>query len=169
MKKQIKTLLLLALIASIASCVAHPLYNKFEKLQKQDKFMVSSNPLKRNGNQVEFTMSITLADNVLPFDTIPDTQYIFDIMYVTGDASKFIARGSTKNAVKVGEFNFRGKDYMDRKITPKQTKTLRFTYEEKYAQGYLVYYFFSHRAHFNKRFGPYLVTSKQKPVIGIVK
>ncbi|OJJ21819.1 hypothetical protein BKI52_15090 [marine bacterium AO1-C] len=168
MKQNAKYWLLLFALIAITSC-SNPMYGRIAKAIKQQEFTVTPHPLKRTGNEVTFTMSVTVAQSLLPFSSMADTEYIFDVMYVPGDVTKFVERMRLEGEIQVGSFSFKGKDYLDSKKTPTQTKTMRFDYQEKYQKGYLVYYLFVHKSHLNKRVGPYLVTSNGKAVTGIIE
>lgn len=168
MKFSIQLLLLFALTITTTSC-GNPIYGRLSKALKQDKFTVMPNPLKRTGNEIELTISITLPNNLLPFDTLPETEYIFAIRYVPGDVTKYVEGTRPDVEIKLGDFSFKGRDYINSQVDPKQVKTIRFPYTDKYKQGFLVYYMSAYRRlRFAQRYGPYIITSNQKPVTGIV-
>ncbi|HAS39995.1 MAG TPA: hypothetical protein DCS93_05925 [Microscillaceae bacterium] len=158
--------LLLFALSTIVACT-HPIYSKIGPAVEQQGFAVIPDPLKRSGQEVTFTMSVTVAKPLLPMSLVLDTEYIFQIVYVPGDASEFIKGMMPKQEIKVGSFSFKAKDYQESKKAPVQIKKMRFAYEEKHRKGYLIYYLFIHQGYLHKRIGPYLVTHNGKPVTGI--
>ncbi len=171
MKSSFRCLLLFILLASISAC--NPILEMMRQLDDYQKFTISSDTLKRSGNEVVFTMSARFPRKLLPRRRRQRnaTTYTFEIKYIIGDFTKPEDRFSSKRTeIDVGKFEFVGREYPNKEIAPAQTKEFRFPYKDQYKKGFLVYYSVVRIGDYFKRIrGAFLVTSNGKPVTGIIE
>ena len=168
LRMKLNTIYILLFALMIAICACTKVFDVLRQMHEYEKFTVAPYPLKRSGNNVVFTMLAKVPKKLLLYRRSKKTQYTFEIRYRIGDIEKFIPLEKPEAEVNIGGFKFIASEYQSSNITPTQTKTFRFTDQDQYKKGFLVYYTFVQIGdHFQQWRGPYLITSNGKPVTGI--
>lgn len=157
---------LLVLIISTTACLPgsyDPLAGLL-KLSKQQQLVVEPNPLKFIDQKATFTLSAKIPIKMMR----KHTTYTIEVFYVIGNVRKFVAGKYPNNEVKVGSITFIGALFRRNKYSPHISKSMSFTCKNKPSKGYLIAYGVVSKREKAKKFGPFLVISKQKPITGVL-
>jgi len=161
MKRSLLGLAFLFAIAFVTGC-SDPVA-EMAKLAEQQQLTVEPNPLELHGTNVGFTLSAKLPVKMMK----KGTKYTLEVVYASGDASKFVKGKDPSDKTNAGSIEFDGDKYADAKEEPKVSKKMNFAYEDKHEEGFVIVYGVVSKGKKSKKFGPVGIISAGNPAVGV--